>query len=218
MLKRFLAAAAMIALCAGIARADQNPTNPAGPLNAAEKTFVREIQADLMHRFRTAAAAERAGYVRYTNVDDTGAISYANNRWNSTDTRHPSQLWYDVSGNLLGADFSILSNSAMRPHRFGIDPGRWTQFDAHIHYVTRDPKTGMKTYDQATSVEKFKAAGGDPAHPTAAVLVKMGRAKAPRDVATVFLFPSIWDLVVWVKPNPAGPFAEKNPTVTPKKT
>jgi hypothetical protein len=27
--------------------------------------------------------------------------------------------------------------------------------------------------------------------------------------------PSIWDLIVWVKPNPSGAFAEKNPLVKP---
>ncbi|GAC1537432.1 MAG: hypothetical protein NVS2B17_10080 [Candidatus Velthaea sp.] len=105
MLKRFLTAATMFVLCAGIAFADQTPTNATGPLNAAEKSFVREIQADLMHRFATAASAEQAGYVRYTNVDETGAISYANTRWNSVDVRHPSRLWYDTAGHLLGADF-----------------------------------------------------------------------------------------------------------------
>ncbi|GAC1584922.1 MAG: hypothetical protein NVS3B28_06910 [Candidatus Velthaea sp.] len=200
MLKRFLTAATMFVLCAGIAFADQTPTNAPGPLNAAD-------------RFATAASAEQAGYVRYTNVDETGAISYANTRWNSVDVRHPSRLWYDTAGHLLGADFSIPSASAVRPHRWGIDPGRWTQFEAHVHYVTVDPATGRKTYDRATTVEKFKAAGGDPAHPTAATLVKLGVVHRTAEVVTVFLFPSIWDLIVWVKPNPAGPFAAKNPNV-----
>jgi len=35
--------------------------------------------------FPMAADAEKAGYVRYTSVDDTGAISYANCNWESAD-------------------------------------------------------------------------------------------------------------------------------------
>ena len=38
------------------------------------------------------------------------------------------------------------------------------------------------------------------------------------DVTTIFEFPTIWDLIVWVKPNPSGAFAEKNPNVHPSKT
>lgn len=56
-----------------------------------------------MARFPHASDAEKAGYVRYTNEDNTGSISYANFSWTS-DPTHPSQLWYDKSGNLLGAD------------------------------------------------------------------------------------------------------------------
>jgi hypothetical protein len=43
----------------------------------------------------------------------------------------------------------------------------------------------------------------------------MGIAKSVAQVKRVFLFPSIWDLIVWIKPNPNGAFADKNPLVTP---
>jgi hypothetical protein len=66
----------------------------------------------------------KAGYVRYTGVDDTGAISYADRHWQSGDTKHPSQLWYDKSGHLLGADFSMLKTGDVRPTMFGVNPGR----------------------------------------------------------------------------------------------
>ncbi|MBV9407939.1 MAG: hypothetical protein JO164_03895 [Candidatus Eremiobacteraeota bacterium] len=219
MLQRILAGAVLCVLAFGTAALadDQNPTNPTGPLNAAETAFVKSIQADLTKRFPNPATAERAGYVRYTNADDTGAISYANMHWDSADAQHPSQLWYSAKGELLGADFSMLTKpGSPRPHRWGIDPGRWTEFDAHVHYVLIDPATGKKIYDRATSTKKFAAAGGDPNHPTAQTLAKMGVVKSAKDVSTVFLFPTIWDLVVWVKPNPNGPFADKNPTVTAK--
>ena len=212
-LRGLLAAALLFAFTSAAALADADPTKT-GPPNAAEATFIRAIQADLMKRFPTAADAEKAGYVRYTNEDDTGAISYADLHWQS-DARHPSQLWYGKHGALLGADFSQLKTSDARPHKWGIDPGRWTDFDAHVHYVVLDPATGKHAYDKFVMLPKWTAAGGDPVHPSAATLVKMKRVASVADVPVIFLFPTIWDLIVWVKPNPAGAFAEKNPAVTP---
>ena len=196
-----------------IARADQNPKY-FGPLSPAESAFVKAIQADLMARFPTAQDAEKAGYVRYTNADNTGAISYANFQWTSSDARHPSQLWYDKAGNLLGADFSTLQTSSVRPSIFGVNPGRLYEFDDHVHWVERNAG-GSWIYDKWVDARKYRAAGGDPAHPTAAQLVAMGRAKNASAIVTVFDMPSIWDMIVWVKPNPNGAFAEKNPLVTP---
>ncbi|HEX5275315.1 MAG TPA: hypothetical protein VFW34_08565 [Candidatus Rubrimentiphilum sp.] len=203
---------AAIALPA-IARADQNPTY-FGPLSPAESAFVKAIQADLVTRFPTAQDAERAGYVRYTDADNTGAISYANFHWTSSDAKHPSQLWYDKNGNLLGADFSVLQTGGVRPSIFGTNPGRLYAFDDHVHWVEKNPD-GTMLYDKWVDARKYRAAGGDPAHPTAAQLVVMGRAKNASNIVTVFDMPSIWDLIVWVKPNPNGAFAEKNPLVTP---
>jgi hypothetical protein len=180
----------------------------------SEVTFVQDIQKDLMARFPTSADATKAGYFRYTNEDEDGAISYANLHWQSGDPQHPSQLWYDVHGNLLGADFSVLqSDSPEPPSLWGINYRRWISFREHIHYILAGPN-GTETYG-ATSAKKFAAAGGDVDNPQAATLVKMGIAKSTADVKRVFLFPSIWDLIVWVKPNPSGAFADKNPLVIP---
>ena len=208
---RFLMAAALFAFgLTAFARADQSPTD-FGPLSASERQFVKSIRADLMKRFPTAADAEKAGYVRYTNEDDTGAISYANLHWTSADIRHPSQLWYDKNGKLLGADFSVQTDSNARPALFGVNPGRWVEFDDHIHWVGR--QNGKLTYDNYVMAAKFKAAGGDPAHPAAADLVRMKKAPDAASVVTVFDMPRMWDLIVWVVPNPKGAFAEKNPLV-----
>ena len=215
-MKIAVALAALVAmLVPAVTLADQDATY-FGPMNPAEKAFVASIQAYLMQRFPTAADAEKAGYVRYTGEDDTGAISYANQQWQSADIRHPSQLWYDKNGQLLGADYSVLvSGSASRPSEWGINPGRWVEFDGHIHWVTKDPTTGAYTYDQWAWDRKFAAAGGNIAHPSAQTLVTMKRVSNAANVVTIFHFPAIWDLIVWVKPNPNGAFAEKNPTVTP---
>ena len=73
---------------------------------------------------------------------------------------------------------------------------------------------GAEVYG-ATRAKKFAAAGGNVDNPQAATLVKMGIAKNTADVKRVFLFPSLWDLIVWIKPNPNGAFADKNPLVVP---
>lgn len=203
-----------LATAAG-ASADQDATFH-GPANAKESAFVNAIAADLQRRFPTAADAEKAGYVRYTSADDTGAISYANMQWQSVDIRHPSQLWYDKRGRLLGADYSVLvANSPGRPQLWGVDPGRWVEFDGHVHWVAKNPANGSLVYDGWAWDKAFAAAGGDPQHPSAATLVAMKKVDAAGNVVTIFHFPAIWDLIVWVKPNPSGAFAWKNPTVTP---
>jgi hypothetical protein len=216
-MKRFAyALLAAVVLSSAMASADENPTNKTGALSPSEKAFVAAIQSDLTARFPTAADAEKAGYFRYTNEDSTGAISYANLEWSSADPKHPSQLWYDKDGKLLGADFSVLtSESAKRPVLWGVDPGRWYEFDGHIHWIARDPSTGKLSYDHWAMNPAFVKAGGNVANPSATTLVAMKKVPAAKDVVTIFEFPSVWDLIVWVKPNPNGAFAEKNPNVKP---
>ncbi|HTU71145.1 MAG TPA: hypothetical protein VMF11_12610 [Candidatus Baltobacteraceae bacterium] len=206
----FTALAALAALATGVAlgAAALSP-KPHG----AEIAFVASIQKDLNARFPTIADAEKAGYFRYTNEDDTGAISYVNLRWTSNDPQHPSQLWYGVNGKLLGADFSQPYSAGNPPKLWGVAPSRWIQFGAHVHYVLN--QSGMMAYGHSTSVKKFEAAGGNINDPQAATLVKMGLAKNVNAVKAVFLFPNIWDLEVWVMPNPNGAFADKNPLVHP---
>jgi hypothetical protein len=218
-MKNLLTIVACAMALTGTALADENPSfqRPTyfGPLNPAEKAFVAAIQADLNARFATAADAEKAGYVRYTSEDGTGAISYANRQWQSNDAKHPSQLWYDKNGNLLGADFSVLKTGNAPPNLWGINPGRWWEFDRHMHWVTRDPASGNVTYDFYIADDTWLAAGGSLTDPSPQTLVKLGKVKSADEVVTVFNFPAVWDLIVWVKPNPDGAFANKNPLVKP---
>jgi hypothetical protein len=213
-----------IALIPFAASAADAPTPAAAPTaapspSAAESAFLTKIMRDLPQRYPNPAAANKAGYVRYTNEDATGAISFVNTKaWNTTDPDVPAQLWYDVKGRLIGADFSVRRNAnaspaPAAPSLFGIDPKRFGTVGAHVHYVTCD---GMKkcTYGKAASATKY-AAIGDVEHPTADGLVKAGAVKDPTTVSTVFLYPAIYDVSVWVVPNPLGQFAEKNPAVTP---
>lgn len=204
-----------LAFGAGALAAAPHAKLPDKPL-PGEVPFVQSIQKDLNARFATEEAAERAGYFRYTNEDKTGAISYANLQWNSIDPRHPSQLWYDVKGNLLGADFSKpLSVSPAAPVLWGVNPARWFKFRGpHVHYILKLPGGAMK-YELAVGGKQFVAAGGNLNDPKASTLVKMGKVKSAAEVAKIFTFPAEWDLIVWVKDNPSGAFAEANPLVHP---
>jgi hypothetical protein len=193
------------------------PTAAPSP-SASETVFIKRVMTNLPKRYPNPAAATAAGWVRYSREDRTGAISYVNTQyWDTTDPDHPAQLWYDVNGRLLGADFSIpqAESSTGPPNRFGIDPSRWFKIAAHVHYVQRNPN-GTISYGKAIGTTRYAAANnGDYSHPTAAGLVA---AKAVTDAASVpfvFLYPAIYDVTVWVVPNPLGQFADKNPAVTP---
>ncbi|MBV8748395.1 MAG: hypothetical protein JO103_01645 [Candidatus Eremiobacteraeota bacterium] len=193
------------------------PTAAPSP-SADEAAFIKRVMTNLPQRYPTPATATAAGWNRYTREDRTGAISYVNTKyWDTTDPDHPSQLWYDVNGRLLGADFSVpqAESSTGPPARFGISPTRWFKLRAHVHYVLHNAN-GSYSYGKATSVDKYAAANnGDYSHPTAEGLVAAKVVTDPSTVSFVFLFPAIYDVTVWVVPNPLGQFADSNPAVTP---
>lgn len=214
MIRRF----ALLALSAMLAAPLAASAETSPPPTAAEAAFVKAATADLTKRFPTPKDAEKAGYARYTNEDETGAISYANLQWTSTDPKVPAQLWYDVRGHLIGADYSVLQSAhAMAPSILGLGAERAQKIGAHVHYVTK-ATDGSMTYDLAVGGKKYAAAGLDLAHPTADGLVKVGAVKSADSVALVFLYPAIWDVTVWLVPNPNGPFASGNPNVKPSKS
>ena len=183
-----------------------------GHATRAEEAFVTTITRELPKRFPTPEAARKAGYVRYTDEDDSGAISYANKQWTSKDAEHPSQVWFDAKNRLIGADYSVPMDGPKPPELFGLRPQRWQQFPAHVHYALVGAKGTIYGGAGEKTLEK---GGGTIAHPTASALVAAGVAKSVRDVRFVFAFPAIWDVSVWVVPNPSGAFAEKNPDVKP---
>jgi len=223
----------LIALCTVFASAaamhpapTASPAPTAAPAESAtEKQFVSSVTADLQSRFATTDQAKAAGYFQYTVEDQTGAISWVNTQHWQSDQTHPSQLWYDVTGRLIGADFSVLqSGSPSRPNLWGISSSRWLDFSpAHVHFAIKTA-SGLK-YGGAGDKTMAKV-GGSVNNPTAADVVKISKLKrwqklgipAPAsaaDVAFVFQFPAIWDLQVWLVPNPLGAFAEHNPNVVP---
>ncbi len=207
--RTILALAAAVALSPALAHAAEKAVPTPDP---AEAEFVTKISADLGTRFPTPEAARKAGYMRYTDEDETGAISYANKHWTSADAEHPSQLWFDAKNRLIGADYSVPMTDTKPPELFGLRPERWQKFPAHVHYGIA---TAMGTTYGGAGEKTMAKGGGSVAHPTARALVAAGVAKKLADVRFVFTFPAIWDAPVWLVPNPSGAFAEKNPDVKP---
>lgn len=212
----FLLTLALFAAPLAARGADAAPTAAPSP-STAEASFLTTVMRELPKRYPNPAAATKAGYVRYSNEDRTGAISYVNiARWNTTEPTAPAQLWYDVNGRLLGADYSVKQADAPNgPSLFGIDPKRFGKINAHVHYVTCGKATSKCVYGKAIGAAKYSAAGGDVEHPTAEGLVKAGAVSDASSVSMVFLYPAIYDVSVWVVPDPLGQFAEANPNVKP---
>jgi hypothetical protein len=215
-MKKYVAAAlalsAAISLCAASIKAASKPASPPNTPTAAELPFVTRATSELQKLYGTTALAAKAGYFRYNNEDSTGAISWVNPKHFTSDETHPSQVWYDVKGNLIGVDYSVPKTSTP-PKMWGIIPARWFDFEPHSHYAVANAMGGVKFgYILDSTIKKN---GGSPDHPTPADVVKAGKAKSASDVKFVFHFPDLWDLEFWVVPNPSGVFATKNPNVKP---
>ena len=190
------------------------PPTAAPPMSASETKFVNDVTSDLQGRFATTNAAAAAGYYRYTNEDDTGAISWVNTSYWASDPKHPAQLWYDVTGKLIGADFSVpKANSATAPSMWGVASSRWIEIPLHAHFVVKQAD-GTMLYS-GFGPKTAARIGASLTSPTKEDVVKLGKAQNVGQVTTVFTYPAIWDLQVWLVPNPLGAFAEHNPNVKP---
>jgi hypothetical protein len=211
------ACACLLVPAALLADAMASPTpkpTPAPALTATEKTFVDGVTSDLQKRFGTTSAAAAAGYFRYNDEDETGAISWVNTSYWTSDPQHPNQLWYDVKGRLIGADFTVPKTDTT-PQLWGVSASRWDKIPLHVHFGVKqaDGSVMYGGYGPKTAAKY----GASLDHPTAEDVVKVGKAKSASDVAFVFAYQSIWDLEVWLVPNPLGPFAVQNPSVIPSK-
>ncbi|HME81647.1 MAG TPA: hypothetical protein VKF82_06180 [Candidatus Eremiobacteraceae bacterium] len=221
------ACACMLVPAAGLGAAMGTPTpaptatpapTPAPPLSPLERTFVDTVTRDLQTRFTTTKQAAAAGYYRYNNEDETGAISWVNTSYWKSDPQHPAQLWYDINGRLIGADFSYLQADSVKAQTmWGVSASRFIAIEQHVHYGLKQPDGSVK-YGAGYGAKTAAKFGVPLANPTAADIVKIGKAKDASQVAFVFEYPAIWDLMVWLVPNPLGAFAEFNPDVKPSKS
>lgn len=219
-MRTLLRSALLVVACAFVASAAfaaspppkmEPPPTPAPPMSASEKLFVNSVTSDLQSRFGTTDQAAAAGYFRYTNEDSTGAISWVNTQYWTSDPKHPSQLWYDATGKLIGVDFSV-PKTATPPSLWGVSPSRWFEFEQHVHFGVKTPN-GIKF--GGVGAKGMAKVHGSLSNPTPTDVVNLGKAKSTSDVAFVFEFPNLWDLEFWLVPNPLGPFAEHNPNVKP---
>jgi hypothetical protein len=207
-----LLAAPSLAAAQGMSMATPSP-RPA-PLNATEQSFYERASATLRRLYPNPAAAEKAGYLRFSNEDSTGAISYVNpNYFNTPEDAHPQQLWFDINGRLLGADFSQTVAAHPRPTLFELQPNRFHHITAHVHFGLKQPDGSIR-YGLYVPASTYITVG-DPLHPTAEGLVKLGKATSAAQVAFVVAIFENWDAQMWVIPNPAGQFADANPNVKP---
>jgi hypothetical protein len=218
---RALLFCAALALVPSIAAAQMTmpmapPPPPQAPMTPAEQSFYDQASATLQKLYPNPAAAAKAGYYRFNNEDRSGAISYENPKYFETpDVAHPQQLWYDVNGKLLGGDFSqTVAAHPDAPTLFGLQAARFHKIPLHVHYGIKRAD-GSIDYGLFVRASDFTAAGLDPLHPTAADLVKLGKATSPDQVAFVFALLSNWDAQMWLIPNPSGQFADLNPNVKP---
>ena len=208
-----LSLAALSPLASNAAATKAPPDTP----TAAEQPFVTRATMELQKMYGTTTQASAAGYFRYNNEDRTGAISWVNTKYWYSDETHPSQLWYDVKGRLIGVDYGAAWTDAKHPpSKWGIIPARWFEFAAHTHFGLMEPDATLKFGGMENG--DIKKVGGDPDSPTAADIVKTGKALSTAQVAFVFPFRHVWDLEFWLIPNPSGAFAEKNPNVKPSTT
>ena len=123
-----------------------SPAATSAPMTPAELTFYTKASTALRTLYPTPAKAEKAGWFRYNNEDDSGAISYMNPKYFETpDALHPQQLWYDVHGRLLGGDFSqLVVKHPKGPTLFGISPDRFGNTPLHIHWGTHSRRWGRR--------------------------------------------------------------------------
>jgi hypothetical protein len=186
------------------------------PLTPVEQRFYATASRETHARYATEAAAEKAGYFRYTNEDESGAVSYINPAYaDSPDAAHPSQLWYDVRGRLLGGDWTQTVASAPNgPTLFGLSPSRFAHIPLHVHYGVKHAD-GTIEYGLYVLASEFVAAGLDPLHPKRADLVTLKKVPTLAQVAFVVPVPNNWDAMMWVIANAAGQFADLNPAVKP---
>jgi hypothetical protein len=107
-----------------------------------------------------------------------------------------------------------MAASPERPVLWGVDPSRWRTIRAHVHYGLRGAG-GATVYGGIGGQRLAGIEGASLDHPSPEMLVRAGVAKSVSDVRFVIAFPAVWDLQVWLIPNPNGAFADSNPDVVP---
>ncbi len=199
---------AIVLLCAilataTLARADEQPTNT-GPLTPSEQSFVDAVRTDLLQRFPRVTMRKRPG--TYVIPASTTPVRPATLTVIGTPIRRIPASSGTMSRVIYWAPiFPCCARTKKRVRFYGAStPDAGTKFNGHVHYTFVNPSSKKTIYDQWVWNDDFTAAGGSLRDPSAETLVKIGRISSATDVGTIFEFPTIWDLVVWVRPHSAG--------------
>lgn len=181
------------------------------PLTGTEKAFVAKTSAALDARYANEATAKSDGYSLLTGgIDPDNTYNLTNFDFTNVAPDHPNFLWYDRHGHIAGADWELPKSKYPTVPRLAVYPvqsARWVAIPEHVHFAyTMDGKTYYGVTRATPALRQ--------AHITAQQL-RANKAKLPPKATLVWAMyhPAVWDLAMWIVPNPRGPFAELNPNV-----
>lgn len=183
----------------------------AAAMTAAEKTFVSDTSQRLQSEYPNTAAAKSKGFVLlYDSIDPDNTYNWTNMNFNDVTPDRPNFLWYDRRGQLAGVDYEVpKSHYPTKPQlaAFPVLASRWTPIAEHVHYAY-----------SVNGATKYGATHASPDMRTGKIALEMLRAhgaKIPSNAKLVWAMyhPAVWDLAMWVVPNPHGAFADLNPNV-----
>lgn len=120
---------------------------------------------------------------------------------------HPNFLWFDRDGKLAGADYELPKGAYPKPPgEYPVDTSRWTSIDAHVHLAYT--LNGKTIYAEEPAKQNLQKAEIDAEDLRADGFLPNGAR-----LKWAMYHPAVWDLALWVVPNPHGAFAEDNPLV-----
>ncbi len=181
------------------------------PITAAEKTFVADASQRLQSEYPNTAAAKSKGFVLlYDSMDTDNTYNWTNMNFSDVTPDRPNFIWYDRRGHIAGVDYELLKSRYPSPPHLAAFPvlaSRWTPIDEHVHYAY-----------SVNGVTKYGGAHAAPEMRSGKITLEMLRAhgaKIPSNAKIVWAMyhPAVWDLAMWVVPNPRGAFADLNPNV-----
>ena len=178
--------------------------------SAAEQQFVSTTSAKLQAGYPNTAVAKANGYTMLEGtIDSDNTYNFTNRDFANVTPDRPNFLWYDRKGHLAGVDYEVpKSTFPSPPHAmFPVQTSRWVTINEHVHYaytVNGRTKYGATRATPALRSENITLA-----------MLRAAGAKIPADAKLTWAMyhPTVWDLAMWVVPNPSGAFADLNPNV-----
>jgi hypothetical protein len=206
-----------VAFAVGVAHASAatmpmpTPVATSAPLTDAEKAFVQTTSTQLGQLYPDTAAAKTAGYALLEGaIDSDNTYNWTNFAFKGVDPGHPNFLWFDRNGHLAGVDWELPKSayaSAPSGDAYPVQVSRWTSIPEHVHFAY--------TVNGTTHYGAAKATAALRQGTITAQQLRASGAKLPANATLVWAMyhPAVWDLAMWVVPNPNGAFAELNPNV-----